>query len=107
LVRRRACEAAGRIPVQEAIPDLLEIAPLMQARPLEHALVQALIQLDVDPETLLTCLKDAQRPPESRRVAMLALSQSKTPSATKDWLADLLFFIRAPFAGDGTMDFGR
>ncbi|MGB0421221.1 MAG: PVC-type heme-binding CxxCH protein [Limisphaerales bacterium] len=91
LVRRRACEAAGRIPVQEAIPDLLEIAPLMQARPLEHALVQALIQLDVDPETLLTCLKDAQRPPESRRVAMLALSQSKTPYATKDWLADLLF----------------
>ena len=73
-VRRRAAEALGRMKVAEAIEPLLESAPSMQSRALEHAAVQALVQLDADSETLVDVVNSSDKP-QAKRIALLALSQ--------------------------------
>ena len=73
-VRRRAAEALAGMKVAEAIEPLLESAPSMQSRVLEHVVVQALVQLDADSETLVDVVTSSDKP-QAKRIALLALSQ--------------------------------
>ena len=89
-VRRRAAEALGRMKVAEAIEPLLESAPSMQSRALEHAAVQALVQLDADSETLVDVVNSSDKP-QAKRIALLALSQLNDSEQVAALVGESLF----------------
>ena len=89
-VRRRAAEALGRMKVAEAIEPLLESAPSMQSRALEHAVVQALVQLDADSETLVDVVTSSDKP-QAKRIALLALSQLNDSEQVAALVGESLF----------------
>ncbi len=85
--KREAATALGRIGTVASIPMLLDALAQVNDRFLEHALIFALIEINT-PEPTAAGLDSASR--LTRRGALIALDQMRTPSLTREQVAPLL-----------------
>jgi putative membrane-bound dehydrogenase-like protein len=85
--RRLAAEALGRIGDKAAVPTLLAVAATPHDRPLEHALIYALIEID-DAAATAAGLKHASL--HTQRVALIALGEMPSGKLDPQVVAELL-----------------